>query len=258
MLSFVTYSLSGHDLNVATIFASLQLFNIIEGPMTQLPMVITSLSDAHVAMVRVAKILLAEEQPHGLQIDRSSTYAVDAVGSFCYETAAPPDQMAKQSALMQKKADKAAKKLAKAEVAETTSKKNSENDTAGSQPFILRDINLKISKGSFVCIFGRIGSGKTALLEALLGEMRQTHGHVKFGGAISLVTQTPWIQSTSLRDNITFGEEDDPVRLQDAVTACALTSDLKQLSDGIDTEIGGMFCLSVAATDPATLYPMLS
>jgi ATP-binding cassette subfamily C (CFTR/MRP) protein 1 len=209
--------------------------------MTQLPMVIISLSDAHIAIARVSKILLAEEQPHGLLISKDAMYAVEAVGDFCYETAVPPDQLAKQSALMQRKADKEAKRAEKAALGSNISVSTIvvEKPLVEPTPFSLKDIDLKIPKGSFVVVFDRIGSGKSALLEGLLGEMRQTRGHVTFGGTISLVTQTPWIQSTSLRDNIVFGEEDDPIRLGNTITACALESDLEQLSDGINTEIGG-------------------
>lgn len=53
------------------------------------------------------------------------------------------------------------------------------------EPFCLRDIHLRIPKGSLVCISGRIGSGKSALLQALLGEMRQTTGQVVLSGNVS-------------------------------------------------------------------------
>ncbi|KAI5452228.1 hypothetical protein NCC49_000793 [Naganishia albida] len=246
VLSFVTYSLSGNELDVATIFASLQLFNIIELPMAQLPMVITALSDVHIAILRITKILTAEEQAHGLIIDPTAQYAVDAVGDFTYETAVPPDQMASGPRPGDKKANKDAKKKAKEErkaekiqdEANTPASQNHDNKES-LKPFVLTDIRLRIEKGSFVVILGRIGAGKTALLEGLLGEMRQTRGApVRFGGTISLVTQTPWIQSTSLKDNILFGAPMDSVRLQSAIYACALAKDLEQLSDGISTEIG--------------------
>lgn len=217
--------------------------------MAQLPMVITALSDVHIAILRITKILTAEEQAHDLIIDPTAQYAVDAVGDFTYETAVPPDQMASGPRPGDKKANKDAKKKAKEErkaekiqdEANTPASQNHDNNQS-LKPFVLTDIRLRIEKGSFVVILGRIGAGKTALLEGLLGEMRQTRGApVRFGGTISLVTQTPWIQSTSLKDNILFGAPMDSVRLQSAIYACALTKDLEQLSDGISTEIGGEF-----------------
>lgn len=45
-VSFVTYSLIGHTLDAAIIFSALQYFNILEMPISFLPMILTALSDA--------------------------------------------------------------------------------------------------------------------------------------------------------------------------------------------------------------------
>lgn len=190
--------------------------------MAQLPTVISSLSDSNIAIRRISEILRAEERPRGLPINPTIKNAVEATGDFSYESAAPLDR--------HDKAKLPAKSRLRAE-------KDDEINTA--QPFMLRDIDLCIPRGSFVCIFGRIGSGKTALLEGLLGEMRQTNGSVSFGGSLGLVPQTPWIQSASLKDNILFGKDLDMNRLQRVIHACALTRDIEELIDGLDTEIGG-------------------
>jgi ATP-binding cassette subfamily C (CFTR/MRP) protein 1 len=108
-----------------------------------------------------------------------------------------------------------------------------------SKHFALRDIVLRIPQGAFVCVLGRIGSGKSALLQGLLGEMKQTRGRITFGAGVSLATQIPWIQSGTVKDNITFGQQYDGERLGEVVKACALEPDLRMLSDGLSTEIGG-------------------
>lgn len=240
VLSFIVYSLTGHELRAATIFSSLQLFNVIQAPMSELPMVITALADAHVAIVRISKILMAEEQPHGLIINREQEYGLQVFGDFAYETATPPDQNDRGRVDLYKKASKAARKTAKEPNPEKgVSLENNKDKEKEDIPFSLKDIDLRIPRGALVCIFGRIGSGKSALLEGILGEMRQTRGHVLFGGDVSLVTQTPWIQNASVRDNIIFGKDVDEKRLDEAVSACALTRDLEGLIDGIYTEIGG-------------------
>jgi ATP-binding cassette subfamily C (CFTR/MRP) protein 1 len=238
VLSFIVYSLTGHQLHVATIFASLQLFNVIQTPMSELPTLITALADAHVATVRLCKILTAEEQPHGLIIDREQEYGLQVSGDFAYETAAPPDQNARNR-VSHKKAKGFRRMAGVLEPEKETAFKASGDKKNEDIPFSLKDIDLRIPRGALVCIFGRIGSGKSALLEGILGEMRQTRGHVLFGGNVSLVTQTPWIQSASIRDNITFGKDVDEERLAEAVRSCALTRDLDELVDGVFTEIGG-------------------
>lgn len=42
--------------------------------------------------------------------------------------------------------------------------------------------------GSLVCIVGRVGTGKTALLSGMINEMKQLDGHVIFGGPVSYGT----------------------------------------------------------------------
>jgi ATP-binding cassette subfamily C (CFTR/MRP) protein 1 len=235
VLSFVTYSLSGHELNVATIFSSLQLFNVIKAPMTELSISITTLSDVHAARIRLTKFMTLEEQAHDLLIDPSSNFAVRASGDFAYETVIPQEETATEAKLP--KVQRAKESMEDPDDSVSAHEKGEEEG----KPFTLNDIDLNIERGSLCCLFGRIGSGKSALLQALLGEMRQTRGApVKFGGSVSLVTQTPWIQNASVKDNILFGQDMDRTRLQETIHVCALAEDLSELSDGVDTEIGGL------------------
>lgn len=248
VLSFITYSLVGNELDSATIFASLQLFNVIETPMQVLPTVFSFLSDGYVAVGRIAKILRADEQPHGLVVHPEQELAIDATGDFAFETAESPITSSTEIGLG-KGTNENTKQAPESPLAFDNRYSPSDADArtptkimqAPQAPFSLKNIDLKIPRGSFVCILGRIGSGKTALLQGLLGEMRQTRGQVIFGGSVSLVTQQPWIQSGSVEDNIVFGQKRDETRLQRVVHACALTRDLDLMAHGIRTEIGGRF-----------------
>ena len=47
---------------------------------------------------------------------------------------------------------------------------------------ILKDINLKINQGEFVCLLGESGSGKTTLLNLLAGFTKPSEGHVYWKG----------------------------------------------------------------------------
>lgn len=51
---------------------------------------------------------------------------------------------------------------------------------------------------------GRVGSGKTSLLSAVIGEMTKTDGSVELRGSVAYAPQNPWIMSSSVRENITF------------------------------------------------------
>jgi ATP-binding cassette, subfamily C (CFTR/MRP), member 1 len=102
----------------------------------------------------------------------------------------------------------------------------------------LKDINIRIQRGEFVVIVGEIGSGKSSLLAALVGEMRRTDGSVKLGGRVGFCPQTAWIQNATVRNNILFGTEFDQGRYDRVISDCALAADFEMLPNGDATEIG--------------------
>lgn len=71
-----------------------------------------------------------------------------------------------------------------------------------SMVFQLNDISLHIPKGELCCIVGKVGSGKSSLLQAMLGEMRKTSGDMIINGTVAYCPQLPWIQCGTLADNI--------------------------------------------------------
>lgn len=60
---------------------------------------------------------------------------------------------------------------------------------------------MNIPKSSLIAVVGRVGSGKSSLLSALLGEMEKLRGYVGVKGQVAYVPQQAWIQNMSLRDN---------------------------------------------------------
>ncbi|KAJ8896872.1 hypothetical protein PR048_002218 [Dryococelus australis] len=103
---------------------------------------------------------------------------------------------------------------------------------------VLRNINLTVNHGSLVAVVGSVGSGKSSLISALLGEMDKLSGRVNTKGTIAYVQQQAWIQNASLRDNITFGKPLDHSSYLRVIEACALKPDLEMLPAGDQTEIG--------------------
>ncbi|KAJ3322266.1 hypothetical protein HDV06_003159, partial [Boothiomyces sp. JEL0866] len=115
--------------------------------------------------------------------------------------------------------------------------------------FSLKNINAEFPLQSLTVVCGPTGSGKTSLLLALLGEMKKVKGQVSFPmlvgtkyecgkRSIAYSAQTAWILNTTIRENITFGHEYDPVRYERVVRACALAKDFENLDGGDLTEIG--------------------
>nr|AYM45159.1 ATP-binding cassette subfamily C member 1 [Carassius auratus] len=102
----------------------------------------------------------------------------------------------------------------------------------------LKRINVRIPEGALVAVVGHVGSGKSSLLSALLGEMQKQEGSVLIKGSVAYVPQQAWIQNATLKDNILFGREAKDSWYQKVVEACALLPDLEVLPGGDSTEIG--------------------
>ncbi|KAH0450481.1 hypothetical protein IEQ34_021173 [Dendrobium chrysotoxum] len=102
----------------------------------------------------------------------------------------------------------------------------------------LRNINLQIEKGQKIAVCGSVGSGKSSLLYALLGEIPKISGSVDLNGSIAYVSQTSWIQSGTLRDNILYGKPMKKKAYQEAIRCCALEKDIENFDHRDLTEIG--------------------
>ena len=99
-------------------------------------------------------------------------------------------------------------------------------------------INLSVPKGGLVAVVGEVGSGKSSLLSAALGEMIKLEGSVNVLGSRAFVPQQAWIQNLTLKDNVLFGNELNEERYKQVLAACALEKDLQMLPGGDQTEIG--------------------
>lgn len=157
---------------------------IIRTPLFLLPLVLSNTSDAVVALGRISKFLLAEELEEPYKTDPDSKYAIDVEGDFAWETVQKPDngpkfgagkkgprgpsgdKDKKSSGKTDTKAKKRPfwrKKSSAGPILPTTAAPKDANTKAPKskeKPFELNKIRLKVPRGSFVAIVGRVGSGK--------------------------------------------------------------------------------------------------
>ncbi|KLP04499.1 bile acid transporter [Fusarium fujikuroi] len=102
---------------------------------------------------------------------------------------------------------------------------------------VLRDLTLKFSTGLTV-VRGKVGSGKSSLLLAILNELEHKSGHFsRADEPISYAQQLPWLQNKSIRDNITFHESFDSSRYREVISACALIPDFATFPMGDQTKL---------------------
>jgi ABC-type transport system involved in cytochrome bd biosynthesis fused ATPase/permease subunit len=103
---------------------------------------------------------------------------------------------------------------------------------------VFKDLTLEIGKG-ITMITGPIGSGKSALIKSILGEMAVRKGSVysPFKN-VAYCPQIPWIVDDTIRHNITGGKEFDAAWYDFAVSTCGLNDDFQYLPAG-DMHVAG-------------------
>jgi ABC-type multidrug transport system fused ATPase/permease subunit len=108
----------------------------------------------------------------------------------------------------------------------------------GASEPVLHDITLSFPIGLTV-VWGEVAAGKTALLQALLGELDWQGGEfVRPNEIVGYCAQTPWLQNMSIRENILFSSPYDPSRYKQVLEACALIPDMANFKHGDLSEIG--------------------
>jgi ABC-type multidrug transport system fused ATPase/permease subunit len=213
VFSLGMFALMGNALDPTKVFTSLALFNQLRFPLTFFPMLLNSLAEGKVSLERLTKFLLADEvtgyvEKESSDGDRTSIRVQDA--SFAWTNTA--STIASSSTLSGAQEVKVRGRLA--------------------------DINLNVRKGELVAIVGPTGSGKSMLLQALLGELHKEKGRVMVQGKVAYVPQSSWVPNDTLRNIILFGRPMNPKRYEEAIKVAGLVPDLNQLEAGDLTEIG--------------------
>ena len=116
------------------------------------------------------------------------------------------------------------------------------NDVANATPsFTLSGINFNLQREQVLAVVGPVASGKSTLMQGILGDVQSSDNALiamSSGKKISYAAQSPFIMSTTVRENITFGSPFDRDRYERVLDACCLRPDLKQWPAGDLTEVG--------------------
>lgn len=115
----------------------------------------------------------------------------------------------------------------------------------------ITDVSLRLPRGSWTVVTGRVGAGKTTLLRALLGLLPRDAGEVRWNGEpiadlagwcipprVAYVPQMPRLFSETLAVNVLLGLPAEQPRLDEALRSAVLSDDLPSLEHGLDTLVG--------------------
>ncbi|TIA13351.1 P-loop containing nucleoside triphosphate hydrolase protein [Aureobasidium pullulans] len=187
-------ALAGHELRIDIAFPALQLFNMLQSDLREIPGLITVLLNASVAVGRIEAFM---KEPNKTADDNSASTFADVLELRAATFAWP-----------------------------------------GLSKNVLHNLTISFPPGLTI-VFGQVAAGKSALLQALLGELDLHDGElIKPDAPIGYCAQAPWLQSMSIRDNILFSSPYDDVRYKQTLEACALTADLANLKHGDLSNIG--------------------
>ncbi|WP_391090015.1 ATP-binding cassette domain-containing protein [Vibrio sp. NH-UV-68] len=125
------------------------------------------------------------------------------------------------------------------------------NFSYNAEAHVLRDLSLTIPAGKKVALVGASGGGKSTLIQLLIGVYQADSGTIRFNGEkcedisfeiireqIAVVLQQPILFNDTLRHNLTLGAEFDDLQLWRALEIAQMQDVIKQLSDGLETQIG--------------------
>lgn len=116
---------------------------------------------------------------------------------------------------------------------------------------VFEHLNLAIERGQTVAFVGESGAGKTTILNLVIGFLHATQGRVLIDGQdiegidmnsyrsrIAVVPQVPILFSGTIRENITYGQENiSEEKLWEVIEAANLTEVINEMPNGIDTMI---------------------
>jgi len=115
----------------------------------------------------------------------------------------------------------------------------------------IQNIHLRLPRGAFVVITGRVGAGKSTLLKVLLGLLPKGEGEIRWNGELvgmpadfmvpprsAYTAQVPRLFSETLKENILLGLLSNQVNLPAALHAAVFENDVDRMPDGLDTLIG--------------------
>ncbi|XP_055908743.1 probable multidrug resistance-associated protein lethal(2)03659 [Eupeodes corollae] len=237
--SLVGYVLLGYMLTAKQAFMVTAYYNILRTTMTVFfPQGISQLAEALVSIKRIQKYMLYDETNVRDKSLDSSELDDDITTSNQSTIVKGHDTINGNGNHREKQQQVVANGNATLSEAGVILTNLKSKWNAASTEYTLDDVNLRVQPGTLVAIIGPVGSGKSSLIQTILGELTPESGTVTVNGTLSYASQEPWLFTGTVRQNILFGQPMDKHRYRVVIKKCALERDLELLPHGDKTIVG--------------------
>lgn len=103
---------------------------------------------------------------------------------------------------------------------------------------VLKGVDAIFEAGKTYCITGATGSGKSAIIDSILGDLEILKGFVKKNGKIAVSSQRSCLISSNIRENIILDAELDEEKLKKVIELAQLAEDIENLPKGDFSLVG--------------------
>ena len=179
-----------NEMTASKAFTAILLFGMLRMPLIFYPMVLIQFVAARESWRRIDAYVSLDEIQNDYYAEAAhedvAMAITDASFSWGLEEPEADTEAIAEGKGKGKKSDKV--EAADLEAGADGIEKSSRNVTAR----VLNNVNVTVTRGELVAVVGRVGSGKTALAAAFLGELKKHGGAVNVNGSVALMAQSPW------------------------------------------------------------------
>jgi ABC-type multidrug transport system fused ATPase/permease subunit len=227
--TLTAYAKTGKPVVASTIFTAISLFNQLRFPLFFYPMLIDAIANGQNSLRRISSYLESQEitpyVDYKPKLDGGGGSIEMTNGNFLWSASAG-----------------------------SSNEEGSTDKKCCSGATALCDAAISVQPGEVVAVIGGVGSGKTALVKSLIGELtpvpqnpkliEQEYGstadvpRVTSHGTIAYCAQEAWLPKGTVRESIVFGREYNEERYSRAIYAAGLDDDIASSNLTHDTDVG--------------------
>ncbi|ETS82191.1 hypothetical protein PFICI_07193 [Pestalotiopsis fici W106-1] len=221
---------TGQPLDVASAYSSLSLIYLLSDPIATVIRTIPMLSAAKACFERIQNFLLSESRE---DMRQSLSQSSSGNASSIFEE----DMSSRNSVSIQLQTLRAPSEIHHG--APLMMLSNASFGWSASEAPTLKDLSCTIPAQQLTFIIGNVGSGKSTLMKALLGEIRPIKGSIHtVSRDVALASQEPWIQNLTIRENILGAAALDKAWYERVISSCSLERDMLELPNQDATKTG--------------------